>query len=129
MRYINARKRYFLIMLMFLFTLNCYSQGTATGCLLPNNRVYTSEGMFNVYRNDPSTGLSVDYCRWTPNSGVRCDVCNGMLNVEGMCLVGSTPGIENTFSMVHCPIDSNVYILILIIAGTGGYFISRKTFV
>jgi len=104
-----------LIISILSFTINCYSQQTATGCLLPDNRVYTDKGNLGLYNNSPSQGLDADYCEWSQNTGANCFVCNGYLNHGGVCLSGGSFGIENTFSMVACPIDDYAPLLCIII--------------
>jgi hypothetical protein len=129
MKFIIPKKHVFLVLITLLIANYAHSQAQKKGCLLPNNRLYSDKGDAGVYSNSPSQGLSLDYCSWTPSSGVTCEVCNGMLNVMGFCLSSTTEGIENTFTMVICPIDNSVYFLILIIGSIGGYHISRKTLI
>ncbi|TCC92240.1 hypothetical protein EZ428_10970 [Pedobacter frigiditerrae] len=109
-----------------LISLTAFSQGSATGCLLPNNIVYTSKGILGTYYNNVFTGLSTNYCSWTPVTGPTCLVCNGGLNVFGVCLSGTTSGVEGTFTMVACPLDDYAGVFALIAAGTGACYLYRK---
>ncbi|WP_316782875.1 hypothetical protein [Pedobacter frigiditerrae] len=117
------------MMYFSLLTTSTFSQGSATGCLLPDNRVYTPTGLLGGYSSNVSTGLSSNYCSWTPTSGSPCQVCIGFLSgLTGLCLSGNymTGGISGTFTMVACPLDDYLPILTLIAAGTGAYYIARK---
>ncbi|RYF22994.1 MAG: hypothetical protein EOO42_07910 [Flavobacteriales bacterium] len=119
-------KKLWLIISLSLISLPAFTQGNATGCLLPNGRVYTSKGLLGTYFNSASTGLSTNYCSWAPVSGPTCHVCNGGLNVFGVCLSGTISGVEGTFTMVACPLDDYLPILTLIATSTGAYYIVRK---
>jgi len=121
-----TRPKLWLLICFSLVSLTAFSQGSETGCLLPNNRVYTNKGILGTYFSSPSTGLSTDYCSWSPNSGPICYVCNGTLNIFGVCLTATTQGVEGTFTMVACSLDDYVNIFALLIASTGAYYITRK---
>ena len=90
---------------------NSFAQGTATGCLLPNNLVYTSQSNKGpkYYRQSPATSLTVNYCSWTPSTtGTSCTVCFGKVNNgNGSCSGTTTIGYAGTFTMVQCPIDES----------------------
>jgi hypothetical protein len=120
------RSKFWLVISFSLISLTTFSQGSETGCLLLNNRVYTNKGLLGTYFNNASTGLSTNYCSWTPTTGPTCYVCNGGLNILGACLSGTTSGVEGTFTMVACPLDDYLPILTLLAAGTGAYYIYRK---
>ena len=96
---------------------NSFAQGTETGCLLPNNLVYTSQSTKGpkYYRQSPSTPLSINYCSWTPSiTGTPCTVCNGSVNNgNGSCSGTTSNGYKGTFTMVLCPIDES-YAFILV---------------
>lgn len=108
-----------LLFLLITFGAISYSlaQGTATGCLLPNNSVYGNDFMGNAtyYETSaPVTTLSNNYCYWTPSStGVSCNVCTSYTYVWpwGYFPAGCTTGVKGTFSMVACPIDDHTIIL------------------
>lgn len=98
------------------------AQGSATGCYLSSTkRVYT----FNVagsgyYPQSFNTPLSPDYCSWTPATGPSCTVCGtgvSVVNGVGSC-TGPSPqvlgiGVRNTFTMVPCPIDREIPLIMI----------------
>ena len=109
-----------LFFLLFLsgITFKSFAQGSASGCLLPNNTVYSNDfmGSASYYEyNSPFTPLSNNYCSWTPSStGVSCSVCANYINlgIFGYLPVGCTTGIKGNFTMVECPLDDDIMILI-----------------
>jgi len=115
-----------LIIILILISAAVFAQGSATGCLLPTNRVYTSQGLLGTYNNTPSVGLSTNYCSWTPATGAECYVCNTALNVAGLCLTASTKGIQGTFTMVICDFDKSSSALLAFSGLMGIMFIRRR---
>lgn len=78
-----------------------------------------------------NTSPQYDACGWTPASGTVCKVCKGVWtkNIFGVingCSIPLENGVKGTFTVVACSIDDYNYILILIIAGTGVYSITKK---
>jgi len=98
-----------------------------TGCLVPSqNKVYTDEGNSNYYDDDTFT---TNACGWTPNtSGTTCDVCVGGLNPGGNCPGNRVkiPGFEGSFTMVLCPLDDYIPLLLLAISILGFSYLRRK---
>jgi len=126
---LDAMKRIKFIGLVSLFILIStitFAQGSATGCLVPSNRVYTSQGLLGTYNNSPSVGLSMNYCSWAPTTGAECYVCNTALNVAGVCLSASTRGIQGTFTMVICDFDKSSSALLAFSGVMGVLFIRRR---
>lgn len=115
-----------LISIFILISTTAFAQGSATGCLLPTNRVYTSQGLLGTYNHTPSVGLSTNYCSWTPKTGPDCFVCNTALNVAGLCLTTSTRGIQGTFTMVICDFDKSSSALLAFSGVMGVMFIRRR---
>ncbi len=115
--------------------LPCYAfgQGSATGCYTQNfdNAVHTrTNNSIGVYANNTGkVPLSPNYCSWTPTTtGTTCRVCPGFVQTDGSCrimndntsaLVGTVPGFLGTFTMVLCPLDDYIILLILLIGGIG----------
>lgn len=122
---------FFLLIFLGLMS-KSFAQGSVTGCLLPNNTVYSNDFMGNASYYEytsPFTPLSNNYCYWTPGStGVSCNVCTGYINlgIFGYLPVGCTTGIKGTFTMVMCPIDSNVLFLMGVSTFLGFFMIRKK---
>jgi len=120
-----------------LTALHTFAQGSATGCLVPYyNRVYTSNafellGSAQLFNNTPSTGLSPNYCSWTPSStGASCVICDGLLGVDlvgiKVCLLGQFRyGSQGMFTMVECNLDDHSWVFGAA-AGLFGIFIIRR---
>ncbi|TCC92242.1 hypothetical protein EZ428_10980 [Pedobacter frigiditerrae] len=111
-----------ILLLCSLFMYACLlAQGSRTGCLLPDNKVYTTTtaGLYKFNSNAGVVALSSGYCDWTPTGGITCTVCfdqNGQYNNGGNCSGGSgnvQTGVYNTFTMVLCPLDDYIPFLIL----------------
>lgn len=110
--------RIILLIFSILFvSSNTFAQGTKTGCLLPNNIVYTSQSNKGPkhYRQSPATPLSINYCSWTPSTtGTSCTVCIGSVNNgNGNCSGTIQNGYKGTFTMVACPIDESYGFIIV----------------
>jgi hypothetical protein len=127
-----------IIAIILLFSLNplgAFAQGPATGCLLSDNKVYTSKPLLSATMYDPSpaTPLSDNYCSWTPVSTTDCSVCfNGLINALGLCVgldIFNPPTIVNgksgTFTMVECNLDDHSWLLGAV-AGLFGMLIIKK---
>lgn len=97
------------------------------GCLLPDNRVYTFQGLLGFYSSATFVTLSDNYCSWTPKTGTACSVCNGALSGLGICIIGTyTNGIHSTnFQMVQCNLDDYSWPLATA-AGLFGIFVIRR---
>lgn len=120
--------KYYVIAISFFLILCCSLKVNAIdGCLLPNNRVYTSQGLLGYYTASVSTPLSNNYCSWTPQTGPGCSVCNGPLDFLGTCIIGTyTNGIySNNFQMVLCNLDDYSWTLGAA-AGLFGIFVIRR---
>ncbi|MCZ4221822.1 hypothetical protein [Pedobacter rhodius] len=118
------------ILLIFSLEKKSVAQGTATGCLLPDNKVYTSPTTVlgtTIYSNTPSVSLSTNYCTWTAPSTTSCNVCTGSLNLISLVCLGGpvVQGQEGVFTMVECPID-NITWLILFVSGFFGIAAIKK---
>ncbi|WP_412467673.1 hypothetical protein [Pedobacter sp. KLB.chiD] len=92
-----------------------FAQGTASGCLLPDNKVYTtytSLAGLRLYSNSSSASLSSNYCNWTSASTAPCSVCFGTINAVGLLCVGGTTvnGREGVFTMVECGLDGQTWL-------------------
>lgn len=126
-----------IFLLVTMFSLCSFAQGSATGCLIPyDNRVYTSNalevlGTSQLFNNSPSTGLSANYCSWTPSStAASCVICDGLLGLDlagiRVCLLGQFRyGSQGTFTMVECNLDDHSW-LFGAAAGLFGILIIRK---
>jgi hypothetical protein len=130
------KRRLFVILLFFsLNSLTVFAQGSASGCLLPDNKVYTNKPVLSgtVYDSSTAVSLSANYCSWTPTSSSTCSVCfNGLINALGLCvsLNGNNPanivyGTSGTFTMVQCDLDDYTW-LFGATASLFGIFIIRK---
>ncbi|WP_175632318.1 hypothetical protein [Pedobacter ghigonis] len=120
----------FCLCLLSFFGLKTKAQGTVPGCLVADEQlVYTFDGGGNVYDPRYSTGLSTDYCSWTPTSGTVCNICDRQLNPGGNCPGHNyqAQGVEGIFTMLGCPIDDYLLPLILSLAGLGGVFVWKRT--
>jgi hypothetical protein len=121
-------KHYTVALSISLILILCSLRANAVGgCLLPNNRVYTFQGLLGFYSAATYTPLSTNFCSWTPKTGTGCSVCNGPLDFLGTCLIGTyTNGIYNAnFQMVQCNLDD--YSLPLFAAtGIFGVFVIRR---
>lgn len=137
--------RFFTLIILFLICSCLTSKAQTTGCLLPDNSVYTSKvdpGLLNAalalllgstpaYYNSPSTPLSAQ-CSWAATtSTVACKVCPGSYNtflglITG-CSVSFVDGVEGTFVM-DCDIDQYTWALIFGGSVLGFYLIRRKGF-
>lgn len=118
------------VLVSIFVSIYAHAQGSATGCLLPNNRVYTNPGAIipTYYYSNFYVELSDNYCSWTPSTGPACTVCFGGLNVLGVCL-GSTgvAGVQGTFTMVPCDLDGKSPIILLLACILGVRFIFNKS--
>lgn len=118
------------VALLFLSYLNAQAQSPATGCLLPNNQVYTDDWATgsDYYRTSSYNILPTNHCSWIPNSGPICYVAaSRSFNIFCWCYVYSSPqtGIKGTFTSLACPIDDYVAWLLLPI-GIFGFFRFRN---
>lgn len=127
--------RKWLLFLFCLFThISLSAQGSRTGCLLPDNKVYTvtTVGLYKFNSNTGVVALSLGYCNWTPTGGITCTVCfdnNGAYNNGGNCGGSSTneqSGVYNTFTMVLCPLDDHIAFLALLISVFGFFHLRIK---
>jgi hypothetical protein len=120
--------KYYVIIFSFFLILCCSLKANAIdGCLLPDNRVYTFQGLLGFYSAGTSTPLSNNYCSWTPQTGSQCKVCNGLLDILGTCLIGTyTNGVHSTnFQMVQCNLDDYTWTFGAA-AGLFGVFVIRR---
>lgn len=115
-----------------LISLSAFAQGSASGCLLPDNKVYTSYTALaglKLYSDSPSASFSSNYCSWTSASTVPCTVCFGTINAVGLLCVGAgattVNGREGTFTMVECDLDGQAWFFGAA-AGLFGIFVIRK---
>lgn len=128
--------------LILVFSANLLkAQGTYTGCLLSSTKVlYRSEYLATGYFSSKSgvTPLSNSYCFWnqTVSNPISCTVCTGPNSVTYNTTTGAfiscdTPvvGIRGTFSMVYCPLDNNLTVLLLLSAIAGFLFIRQTKFI
>lgn len=138
--------RFFTLILLFLICSSLVSKAQTTGCLLPDNKVYTAEvdpGLLNAalalllgstpaYYNSPSTSLSGPECSWiATTTTITCKVCPGTYNtflglITG-CSVSFVDGVEGTFIM-DCDIDQHTWALIFGGSALGFCLIRRKDF-
>ncbi|RZJ19649.1 MAG: hypothetical protein EON51_16785 [Acinetobacter sp.] len=115
---------------LFLCFLFCYINLTAqvvVGCFVPTeNKVYTNKGSKGHYDNI-YTPLPTDAC-WTPSiTVIPCDACIGGLNAGGNCPGGNyAVGFEGSFTMVPCPLDDYIPLLIFAIAGFGLFRLRKR---
>lgn len=124
-----------LLVIVLLFSLNpvgAFAQGSATGCLLSDNKVYTSYTSLaglRLYSDSPSAILSSNYCTWTSPSTVPCTVCFGTINAVGLLCIGigsyTVNGQQGTFTMVECNLDDYTWTLGAA-AGLFGVFVIRR---
>ncbi len=125
-------KLLFIFLVTTLISLRTLAQGSATGCLLPDNKVYTNYSSLSglrLYSNSTSTTLSSNYCRWTSASTAPCTVCFGTINAAGLLCMGNgattVSGQEGVFTMVQCDLDGHTW-LFCAAAGLFGILIIRK---
>lgn len=123
-----------LLVIVLLFSLNSLTvlaQGSANGCLLSDNKVYTYKPLLSatMYNSSPAISLSDNYCTWTPESTTDCSVCfNGLINALGLCIgLGSNTadGKSGIFTMVECNLDDYSWTLGAA-AGLFGVFVIRR---
>lgn len=136
------RLRYIIGLFLVVLSLNSNAQ---TGCLLPNNTLYTSQvdpGLLNVvlallvgstpiYYSSPNVTLTdPGSCSWTATTAtVACKVCPASYNnVAGLltgCSVSFVDGLQATYVM-NCDIDDHAWALVLGAGTLGIYLIKRK---
>ncbi|WP_293789505.1 hypothetical protein [uncultured Pedobacter sp.] len=119
-----------IFLVTMLISLIAFAQGSASGCLLPDNKVYTSYtelAGLKLYSSSSSASLSSNYCSWTSASTVPCSVCFGTINAVGLLCVGGTTvnGREGIFTMVECDLDDQTW-LFGAAASLFGIFLIRK---
>jgi len=127
------KRRLFVILLFFsLNSLTGFAQGSASGCLLPDNKVYTNYSSLaglRLYSNSSTVSLSNNYCSWTSASTAPCTVCFGTINAVGLLCIGTgattVTGQEGIFTMVECDLDGHT-LLFGAAASLLGLFIIRK---
>ncbi|WP_230148358.1 hypothetical protein [Pedobacter sp. Bi27] len=119
--------KYYIVAFSLFLMFYSIKANAVDGCLLPNNRVYTFQGLLGFYSSATSTPLASDFCSWTPTTGPSCSVCNGPLDFLGTCLIGTyTNGIySNNFQMVLCNLDDYSWTLGAA-AGIFGVFVIRR---
>lgn len=122
----------FVILLFSLNALNLFAQGSASGCLLPDNKVYTNYSSLaglRLYSSSSSAVLSNNYCSWTSASTAPCTVCFGTINAAGLLCTGTgaatVTGQEGIFTMVQCDLDDYTW-LFGAAASVFGIFMIRK---
>lgn len=122
-------RRFCLLILICLPAIFSFAQGTVDGCLLSDNRVYTSYTSLlgaRLYSDSPYTALSTNYCSWTASSTVSCDVCFGSINVLALLCVGSvSSGQRAVYTMVECNLDDYTWTFGAA-AGLFGIFVIRR---
>lgn len=104
------KKRFCFLLLIFITSICSFAQGTADGCLLSDNRVYTSYTSLlgaRLYSGSPYASLSPNYCSWTASSTVSCNVCFGSINALALLCVGGPvlSGQQAVYTMVQCNLD------------------------
>ncbi|RZK36804.1 MAG: hypothetical protein EOO90_26660 [Pedobacter sp.] len=113
-----------------IFSYNALAQGSASGCLLNDNRVYTSYTSLlgaRLYASGPSIALSPNYCSWSGPKIVTCNVCFGAINAVGLLCIGGPvlQGHEGVYTMVECNLDDYSWALGASAAFVG-FFVIRK---
>jgi hypothetical protein len=126
-------KKGLLLVCCLFMCMNLSAQGSKTGCLLSDNKVYTTTtaGLYKFNSNTGVVALSSGYCSWTPTGGIPCTVCfdqNGAYNGGGNCSGSGNvqSGVYNTFTMVLCPLDNYIPFLIIAIIGLAGFHLRRN---
>lgn len=121
------------LLFCFLFSQSAQAQGTYTGCFLSStNTVYTNE-LYPTYFLGVTGArpLSPGYCYWTPATGTpTCTVCTGGITYNtttGAFISCNSPvaGVRNTFSMIYCPLDDNLWTIFLV-DGFLGFLLIRN---
>lgn len=105
-------------------SINSKAQGTYSGCFLPGTNVlYQSEYQTTGYFSSKQgvTPLSNGYCFWrqTASSSIGCTVCTGPNSVTYNSSTGAfiscdapVVGVRGTYTMVLCPIDNSIWLLL-----------------
>ena len=120
--------------LFFLLTLALLSKdikAQTTGCLVGGIVYSTTPKAGNYDASGTKTSLASGYCSWTPSTGVSCIVCFPDLNPGGNCAGmgrSSQAGIENTFTMVLCPLDIHVDVMVILMVFVGYVLIHINTY-
>lgn len=118
------------IFIFILFSF-CYTdvKGQTTGCLVSNIVYTTTPRPGNYDASGSKTLLASGYCSWTPSTGTSCIVCFPNLNNGGQCNgMGRTSqaGIANTFTMVLCPLDIHIHLMVVLIGFFGHFYITSR---
>jgi len=116
----------------FFFVQNLMAQGTVQGCLTSEKRVYAgTSGQIFYPSNNIYTDLSPDYCSWNPSStSTTCYICStGVNNGNGSCQGNSAriAGVQGIFTMMPCPIDDYLFLLILPLSGISYNAMRKKS--
>ncbi len=119
------------LILISVFSTNAFAQGSASGCLLSDNRVYTSYTSLlgaRLYASGPSISLSPNYCSWSGPKSVNCNVCFGAINAAGLLCIGGPvlQGHQGFYTMVECSIDDYSWALSAFAAALGLIFIRKR---
>ncbi|MDN3586219.1 hypothetical protein QWY86_06045 [Pedobacter aquatilis] len=125
-------RRVCLIILMCLTSTYSNAQGTADGCLLPDNRVYTSYSSLlgaRLYSGAEFTSLTPNYCSWSASSSSSCNVCFGSINVLALlCVDGPVvSGQRAIYTMVECGLDDYLWTFGAALGLTGIFGIRGRT--
>ncbi|MBB6235404.1 hypothetical protein HDC90_000001 [Pedobacter sp. AK013] len=108
------------------------AQPTITGCVVPLGQlVYTQtsrNGDVTLFNGSPSVDLS-GQCYSSSTAGTPCTICMNGLNNGGNCPPGSgnpTAGTIKTFTILDCPLDNSLFLLVLCLGGLSFFFLRKK---
>ncbi|RYF22991.1 MAG: hypothetical protein EOO42_07895 [Flavobacteriales bacterium] len=122
-------KKELLLLCALIMSVN-FLVSAENGCLVPDeNRVYTYNPK-GEYDGTIFTPLSGGACSWTPTTtNTPCDVCKTALNNGDKCQGNSSnlkPGVFGAFTLVQCPLDDHIPLIIFAISALVVFELDRK---